>query len=91
MGRAIITINDLGEFNMEMIEEIESLVDEKKWDKQNRYIKSPKLIDSLQISLGILQILRINGALPYIKIGETIFYVAAEVQEVIDANKIHNS
>jgi hypothetical protein len=47
-------------------------------------------MDYLQISPGTLQNLRINGTLPYTKIGGIIYYDAAEIQKVMEENRVLN-
>ena len=47
-------------------------------------------MDYLQISPGTLQNLRVNGTLPSTKIGGIIYYDAAEIQKVMEENRIHH-
>ncbi|MBO6533302.1 MAG: DNA-binding protein, partial [Muricauda sp.] len=42
------------------------------------------------ISPGTLQNLRINGTLPYTKIGGVLYYEYHEIMGVLEQNKIHN-
>jgi hypothetical protein len=44
----------------------------------------------LNVSSGTLQTLRINGTLPYTKIGGIIFYDAEEIYKLLKENSIHN-
>ena len=87
MPTEIITTDDLREFKMEMLEGIENLLNNKSEHKQQKYLKSSELKKLLQISSSTLQTLRINGTLPYIKIGGIIFYDAIEIQQIMEANK----
>ncbi|MFC2109323.1 helix-turn-helix domain-containing protein [Bacteroidota bacterium] len=90
MPTAIITTEDLREFKMEMLEEIESLLKKQPSIKKKKYLKSSELMELLQVSPGTLQTLRINGTLPYTKIGGIIYYDADEIQQVMDENKVQN-
>jgi len=90
MPTAIITTDDLREFKMEILEGIESLLKNQPTLKKKKYLKSSELMELLQVSPGTLQTLRINGTLPYTKIGGIIYYDADEIQGVMDANKIHH-
>ena len=47
-------------------------------------------MDLLQVSPGTLQNLRINGTLPYTKVGGIIYYDASEIQNVMDANRVQH-
>ena len=47
-------------------------------------------MEQLKISPGTLQNLRINGTLPYTKIGGLIYYDSAELEELMENNKIQN-
>jgi len=47
-------------------------------------------MDLLQISPGTLQNLRINGTLPYTKVGGIIYYDVEEIQNVMDANRVQH-
>ena len=44
----------------------------------------------LQISPGTLQNLRINGTLPYTKIGGIIYYDTEEIQEILTTNRVQH-
>ena len=58
--------------------------------RMKKYIKSSELMEMLQISPGTLQNLRVNGTLPYTKVGGIIFYDSDEIQQVMLANRIHH-
>jgi hypothetical protein len=47
-------------------------------------------MDLLQVSPGTLQNLRINGTLPYTKVGGIIYYDAEEIQGVMTANRVQH-
>ncbi|RXG11180.1 hypothetical protein DSM03_1291, partial [Leeuwenhoekiella aestuarii] len=40
-------------------------------------------------SPGTLQNLRINGTIPFTKVGGIIYYDAQEIQQLMEANRIH--
>lgn len=84
----IITTDDLREFKMELLDDIKTLLANQPKGKLKRYLKSYEVMDLLQISPGTLQNLRINGTLPYTKIGGIIFYDAEEIQQVLSANRV---
>ncbi len=90
MPANIVTTDDLHNFKRELLDEFENLLTRQSQGKLKRYLKSNEVMDLLQISPGTLQNLRINGTLPYTKIGGIIFYDAEEIQKVMADNRIHN-
>ena len=91
MPTSIITTDDLREFKMELLDDIKKLLTKQATGTLKKYLKSSEVMDMLQISPGTLQNLRINGTLPYSKIGGILFYDSDEIQKVILANRIHNT
>lgn len=86
MTATIITQDDLRQFKSEILEEIKALVGNKS-ASQKQWLKSPEVRELLKISPGTLQNLRVNGHLPYTKIGGTIFYAFEDVQSMLEDNK----
>ncbi|KUO64953.1 MAG: transcriptional regulator [Lutibacter sp. BRH_c52] len=90
MPREIITTDDLREFKIELLEEIKKLLKTTAAQGTKKYLKSAEMMRLLKVSPGTLQTLRINGTIPYTKIGGIIFYDAEEIYKVMDENSIHN-
>jgi len=90
MPTSIITTEDLKEFKQELLEDIKVLLESNKTLKQKKWLKSAEVKELLSISPGTLQNLRINGTLPYSKVGGIIFYDYEEVLKVMEENRIHN-
>ncbi|WP_282179477.1 helix-turn-helix domain-containing protein [Maribacter stanieri] len=90
MPTSIITIDDLREFKLELLDDIKKLMIKQASGKLKKYLKSSEVMKLLQISPGTLQNLRINGTLPYTKVGGIIFYDSDELQEVMLSNRIHH-
>jgi len=89
MEISIVTKDDLQELKSELFEKIESLIQkqpEPKKDEQD-WLKSHHVQRMLGISAATLQNLRVNGTMPYSKIGGVIFYEKAEVLAVLESNK----
>lgn len=89
MPTSIITTDDLREFKIELLVDIKKLLTKQASGKLKKYLKSSEVMKLLQISPGTLQNLRINGTLPYTKVGGIIFYDSDELQEVMLSNRIH--
>ena len=91
MPTTILTTDDLREFKMELLDDIKNLLTKESKGKLKRYLKSSEVMDMLQVSPGTLQNLRINGTLPYTKIGGIIYYDAEEIQDILTANRVQHT
>lgn len=90
MAATIITTEDLLEFKMELLDEIKKLLQDQSGRTSKKWMKSPEVRELLGISPGTLQNLRINGTLPYTKVGGVLYYDYGEIMDVMEKNKIHN-
>ena len=79
MSAQIITTDDLQEFKIELLEEIRAIVSEQKTATSKKWLKSVEVRKLLSISPGTLQTLRINGTLPYTRIGGTNYYNLTDI------------
>ena len=89
MAVEIITKEDLMRFKRDLLVELKEIIKEKT-AYQPQWIKSPEVRKLLKISPGTLQNLRINGTLPYTKIGGVVYYSLADIEKVMQSKKIHN-
>ena len=87
MSAQIITTDDLREFKIELLDEIRAIVSEQKTAISKKWLKSNEVRNLLNISPGTLQTLRINGTLPYTKIGGTNYYKFTHIQKLLSKNK----
>ncbi|MDY7396739.1 helix-turn-helix domain-containing protein [Aureibaculum sp. 2210JD6-5] len=90
MAATIITTEDLLEFKMELLDEIKKLLNNQTGRATKKWLKSQEVRELLGISPGTLQNLRINGTLPYTKVGGVLYYDYDEINKVLEQNKIHN-
>ena len=90
MAATIITTEDLHEFKLELLEEFKRLLHANSGHKTKKWLKSMEVRELLGISPGTLQNLRINGTLPYTKIGGVLYYDYEEILKILDANRIDN-
>ena len=90
MAATIITTEDLRELKMELLDDIKKLLDNQSGQVAKKWLKSPEVRELLGISPGTLQNLRINGTLPYTKVGGVLYYDYQEIVKVFEKNKIHN-
>jgi len=90
MPTSIITTDDLRDFKIELLDEIKKILIKQSGSGLKKYLKSSEVMDLLKISPGTLQNLRVNGTIPYTKMGSIIFYEADEIQKVMTANRVKN-
>ena len=88
MPVTILTTDDLYDFKLELLDEIKKLIVQANPMEAKMYLKSSEVMEMLSISPGTLQNLRINGTLPYSKIGGIILYEEQEIQRVMEENKV---
>jgi hypothetical protein len=86
MAATIITTEDLYIFKIELIDEIKKIF-QTSAPQQKKYLKSYEVRKLLNISPGTLQNLRVNGTLPFTKIGGAIFYDSEDIFQLINENK----
>ncbi|PVD53599.1 DNA-binding protein [Terrimonas sp.] len=81
----LITKADFHSLKSEIVDEIKRLfqspVEQKEW------LKSSDVMKMLDCSPGTLQNLRVNGTLPFTKMGGTIYYSSKDVMKVLNDNK----
>lgn len=87
MPTSIVTTEDLKDFKMELLEELKQFVTSNA-STQKKWLKSSEVMELLKISPGTLQTLRINGTIPYTKIGGLIYYEASEIDRVLEENRV---
>lgn len=90
MATTVLTTEDLQEFKMELLQEFKELLKSQSTLQPKKWLRSPEVRELLNISPGTLQNLRINGTLPYSKMGGVIYYEYADILKVMQANRIHN-
>ncbi|WP_417559152.1 helix-turn-helix domain-containing protein [Mesoflavibacter zeaxanthinifaciens] len=90
MAATIITTEDLYDFKIELLGEFKKLLNDKEGQpvQLKKYLKSAEVMNLLQVSPGTLQNLRINGTLPYTKIGGVILYEYDEILRILNSNKV---
>ena len=92
MALEVVTKNDLINFKIELLSEIRALLSipepENNNDEMRRWLKTNDVLRMLKISSSTLQTLRVNGTIPYSKIGNTLFYDIEDIQKVL-LNKKH--
>ena len=85
MHLEIITKDDLKTLKQEIITELKTILGGK--TEQKKWLKSADVRELLNISAGTLQNLRVNGTLPYTKMGKTLYYEYSDVVNILNQNK----
>jgi hypothetical protein len=90
MATQLITTDDLRELKMELLEEFKKLLNDSQGTKSIKWLRSGEVMELLSISPGTLQNLRINGTIPYTKIGGVLYYDADEINSVLKKHRVDN-
>jgi hypothetical protein len=87
-----LTKEDLQDFKQELLSEMKELLNkqQKANPSQKKWLKSTEVKKLLGLSAGTILNLRVNGTLPYSKVGGIILYDYEEIMKIIQSKKIHN-
>ena len=86
MNIDVITRQDLHEFRLSLVEEIRNILQpETKISK--KWLRSIEVRQMLNISPGTLQNLRINGTLPYTKVGSIMYYALKDIEKILEKGR----
>ena len=89
MSVEILTKQDLENFRNELINEIKQLLNGSDTETQ-KWLRTSEIRKLLKISPGTLQNLRVNGTLPYTKIGGVMYYAYEDVLKMLEENKFNH-
>jgi len=81
----ILTKVDLEEFKKELLQELKKVV-QPQGIQPKQLMKSVEVRKLLNISPSTLQNLRINGTLPYTKVGSIMYYKQEDIIKILNAN-----
>jgi hypothetical protein len=90
MAAIIVTIEDLTVFKQEIVNEIKSLLSDRN-TANRKWLKTYEVRKILGLSQGSLQNLRLNGSLPYSRVGGIIYYDYDDIQKLLDDSKRANA
>ena len=88
MPAQIVTTEDLLVFKQELLEELKEVLSQTT-PSSKRWLRSPEVRKLLNISPGTLQNLRINGTLPFSKVGGVIYYPSEGITRVLEDNLVN--
>ncbi len=87
MPSEIITTDDLREFKTELLTEFRKMLKEHHGQPSKKWLKSYEVRKLLGISPGTLQNMRINGTIPFTKMGGILFYDSEDIRKILEDNK----
>lgn len=87
MPSEILTTDDLREFKTELFSELKKLIDQHHGQPSKKWLKSYEVRKMLGISPGTLQNMRINGTIPFTKMGGILFYDSNDIQKILESGK----
>lgn len=87
MAAEVLTTDDLREFKLELLDQIQILLSKNAPLRNQEWIKSNEVKNLLGVSSGTLANLRSNGTIPYTKIGGIFLYNLNDILDVLDENK----
>jgi hypothetical protein len=79
----LITITDLEKFKQELLFAIKELLKPAEAQPASKWLRSKEVRRMLNISPGTLQNLRVNGVLPYTKVGGAMYYNADDIEKIL--------
>lgn len=80
----LITVGDLESFRLTLLEEIKSILREPSGQSNKQWLRSAEVRKLLGVSPGTLQNLRINGSLPFSKVGGIVYYKQEEIFKLLE-------
>ncbi len=87
MAVEIITREDLNQFRMLLLKDINEILNSKP-DHSKKWLSANEVKEQLNISSGTLQNFRIKGILTHTKIGSSVFYSTQEIEKILESNKV---
>ena len=80
----IVTKEDLRQFKAELLQELKEALKTGTKQAGKEWLKSNEVRKLLSISSGTLQTLRINGTLPFSKVGGIVYYPYQEIVKLLE-------
>jgi hypothetical protein len=83
----LITLGDLEQFKMDLLNELVRILQQPHQTQSKTWLKSSEVRKLLSISPGTLQNLRVNGTLPFSKIGSIVYYKQEDIFKLLEVSK----
>lgn len=85
MNIEVITREEFNSFKQEVLEALKLVSS----NQEKKFLRSSEMRKMFNISAGTLQNMRINGTLPYSKVGTTILYDYDVVLAILNKNRVN--
>lgn len=86
----LLTVEDLEHFKMELLELLRPVLKGNNNAQAKKWLKTEEVRKMLGISAGKLLTLRINGTLPFTKIGGVIYYDQDDISQMFSSRKFQH-
>lgn len=86
-GEQLVTRKDLHDFKNELLTEIKKTLKENAGQSAKKWLKTNEVRKLLGVSITTLLTLRINGTLPYTKIGGCLYFDYEDIVKVMEQRK----
>lgn len=83
----LITLGDLDQFKTDLLNELARIIQPAQQVQAKSWLKSSDVRKLLGISPGTLQNLRVNGTLPFSKIGGIVYYKHEDIVKMLEGSK----
>jgi predicted DNA-binding transcriptional regulator AlpA len=83
----VVTKSDLEQVKTDLIAAVKEAVTQAGGSMSKKWLKSTEVMDKLSLSASGLQNLRINGTIPYSRLGGVIYYDNSEIEKILEKNK----
>jgi hypothetical protein len=85
----LLTVSDLIDFKSELLTELGKLLQRARLEvlEPKAWLKSKEVRELLKISAGKLLTMRVNGTLPYTRIGGVIYYEYKDIEQMLSRLK----
>lgn len=87
MAIELATKDDLKLIESNIINAVKHIINSKKSEAEKKWLKTKDLVEQFGISPGKQQTLRNKRAIPFTKIGDTIYYSLNDIDQILEANK----
>lgn len=86
----VLSNQELERFKRELLDEIRSMLSQRTDESTaKQWLRSAEVRKMLGISPGTLQNLRVNGTLPYRKIGGSMFYARQDIERMMKGGSVN--
>jgi hypothetical protein len=84
----LVTLGDLTALKIDLLKDIKDFLQQlHNANRSQRWLRSREVRKMLGISAGTLQTLRLNGTLPFTKMGTIWFYKEEDITRILESNK----